>query len=382
LNLRETRFKVGVVSDNNTQNMSLSIGIVGQPNVGKSTLFNAMLKSKKAEVGPFAFTTKDPNIGIIKVPDKRLSKLSNILNLPKIIPATIKFVDIAGLIKNAHQGEGLGNQFLAHIREVDAILLLFRLFENKKVAHTEEKINPKKDTEIIETELILSDLRTIQKRIEETKTEVKSEEKKARIALAALEKINKALNRNELAHKVKLEKEEKPYIKELNLLTSKPIIYVANISEKDLPKPKISDLPEMPSKIIKDVVYICASLESELSDLSKKEQQEYLAEYNMKESGLNQLIRIAYHALGLITFYTTTKEQIQAWPIEKNNTILKAAAKIHTDFAKKFIRAEVVSYLNIVKAGTLIKAAKMGLIKAKGKDYRLRDGDLIYIRHN
>lgn len=348
--------------------------------MGKSTLFNALLKSKQAEVGPFAFTTKDPNIGIIKVPDKRLNSLAKILNLPKKVPATIKFVDIAGLIKNAHKGEGLGNQFLAHIREVDVILLLFRLFENKKVAHTENEVNPKNDIGIIETELILADLHSVQKKIEEVRGKANSGDKEAKIALSAYEKVNKKLNDGQLAKKTRLEKDERLNISELNLLTYKPILYVANISEKDLPKPKISQLPEIPEKVFENLVFICASLEAELADLETADRKEYLAGYNMEKSSLDDLIGQAYKLLGLITFYTTTKEQIQAWPIKKGSKIIRAAGKIHTDFAKKFKRAEVISFENLLEASGMVKAASSGKIKAKGKDYKIQDGDLVHIK--
>jgi len=362
--------------------MSLSIGIVGLPNSGKSTLFNALLKQRKAATAIHPFTTINPNIGIIKIPDLRLKKIKKILKLKKTIPATIKFVDIAGLVKGAHKGEGLGNQFLSHIRETKAIILIFRLFENQNVSHTEGEINPKNDIEIIETELILSDLKMIQKRIEEVRGRANSGDKKASEEFAVLEKMNLSLNKGQLANQVSLSKDEKKCLKPLNLLTLKPILYVANISEKDLPKPKISQLPEIPKKVFESLVFVSAKLEEEFSDLKNKEIKEYLNSCGMKRSSLYELIRESYRLLGLITFYTTTDELAQAWALKKESSALKAAAKVHTDFAKKFIRAEILPYQKLVETKGLIEASKTGAVKARGKKYKIQDGEIIYFRHS
>jgi len=361
--------------------MNLSIGIVGLPNSGKSTLFNALLKQKKAETAIHPFTTIDPNIGVVKVPDKRLTKIKKILKVPKKIPSTIKFVDIAGLVKGAHKGEGLGNQFLAHIREVTAILLIFRLFENKDVSHTEGDINPKRDIETTETELILSDMKKIQKRIEEVRGKANSGDKKSIAEYETLEKINLALSKGNLANEISLTKDERAIIRPFNLLTLKPILYVANCGESELPKPKISELPEIPKKVLNSLVFVCALLEEELSDLEKEEIKEYLASIGMKRSSLDDLINEAFKLLGLISFYTYTNELVQAWPIKKGSRAIIAAGKIHGDFAQKFIRAEVLSYKKLIEKGTIEKTAQKGLIRAEGKNYKVKDGDVIYFKH-
>ena len=361
--------------------MSLSIGIVGLPNAGKSTLFNALLKQRKAATAIHPFTTIDPNIGIIKVPDRRLKRIKKILKLKKTIPATIKFVDIAGLVKGAHKGEGLGNQFLSHIRETKAIILIFRLFENNQVSHVAGEIKPKNDLETIWTELILADMKTLQKKIEEIRGKANSGDKKAAKKFDTLEKINLNLNKEMLANEVSLNKEEKKIIRPLNLLTLKPILYVANISESDLPKPKISELPEIPKKVFASLVFVSAKLEEEFSDLKKDEIKEYLSSCGMKRSSLDELIRESYRLLNLITFYTTTEDLAQAWPIKKDSTALKAAGKVHTDFAKKFIRAEVLAFGDLVEAGGVFAASKKGNVHAQGKKYSVQDGDIIHFKH-
>lgn len=361
--------------------MALSIGIVGLPNAGKSTLFNALLKQRKAATAIHPFTTIDPNVGIIKVPDLRLKKIRRMLGFKKTIPATIKFVDIAGLVKGAHQGEGLGNQFLSHIREVSAIILIFRLFEDKNVPHVAGEIKPKNDIETVLLELILADMKSLQKRIEEIRGKANSGDKKASFEFDLLEKINLNLSKEKLANEVPLDKEEKKILRTLNLLTLKPILYVANISESDLPKPKISTLPEIPKKVFNALVFVSAKLEEELSDLKKKEIKEYLGSYGMKRSSLDDLIQESYHLLSLITFYTTTDELVQAWPIKDGSTALRAAGKIHTDFAKKFIRAEILSYQDLSDCQNLIEASKKGLIHAQGKKYIIKDGDIIHFKH-
>ncbi|MCX6811212.1 MAG: redox-regulated ATPase YchF [Candidatus Berkelbacteria bacterium] len=361
--------------------MSLSIGIVGLPNAGKSTLFNALLKQRKATTAIHPFTTIEPNVGIIKVPDPRLKKIKKILKLKKTIPATIKFIDIAGLVKGAHKGEGLGNQFLSHIREVNAIILIFRLFANKNVSHVAGEIKPKNDIETILTELILADMKTLQKKIEEIRGKANSGDKEAMKEFDTLEKINLHLNKEILSSEVSLTKEERKVVRPLNLLTMKSILYVANISENDLPKPKISELPEIPKKVFASLVFVSAKFEEELSDLEKKEVKEYLGSIGMKRSSLDDLIRGAYSLLKLITFYTTTEDYVQAWPIKDGSTALRAAGKIHSDFAKKFIRAEVLSYKNLVEAEGIIEASKRGLIHAQGKKYLILGGDIIRFKH-
>jgi hypothetical protein len=362
--------------------MSLSIGIVGLPNAGKSTLFNALLKQRKAATAIHPFTTIEPNVGIICVPDIRLQKIKRILKLKSTIPATIKFVDIAGLVKGAHKGEGLGNQFLSHIREVSTLILIFRLFENKNVSHVEGKISPQNDIETILTELILADMKTLQKKIEEIRGKANSGDKKASFEFDTLEKLNLHLNKEMLAAEVPLTKDEKKMVRPLNLLTMKPILYVANISESDLPKPKISALPEIPKKVFESLVFVSAKLEEEFSDLEKKEVKEYLSSIGMKRSSLDNLIRDAYKLLNLITFYTKTEDYVQAWPIKNGSTVLRAAGKIHTDFVKKFIRAEILSYNNLVDSQSILEASKKGLIHAVGKKYKVQNRDIIHFKHS
>lgn len=361
--------------------MSLSIGIVGLPNSGKSTLFNALLKQRKAATAIHPFTTIEPNIGIISVPDIRLQKIKRILKLKSTIPATIKFVDIAGLVKGAHKGEGLGNQFLSHIREVRAIILIFRLFENKNVSHVAGEIKPRNDIETILTELILADMKTLQKKLEEIRGKANSGDKKASLEFDVLEKLNLNLSKEKLANEVPLTKNEKKIARLLNLLTMKPILYVANISESDLPKPKISQLPEIPKKVYESLVFVSAKLEEEFSDLKKEEIKEYLSSYGMKRSSLDDLIRESYRLLNLITFYTTTDDLVQAWPTKNGITALRAAAKIHTDFAKKFIRAEILSYNDLADSQGILEASKKGLIHAAGKKYKVQDRDIIHFKH-
>lgn len=321
-------------------------------------------------------------MGIISVPDPRLKKIKKILQLKKTIPATIKFVDIAGLVKGAHKDEGLGNQFLSHIREVSAIVLIFRLFENQSVSHVENEIKPKNDIETILTELILADMKVLQKKIEEIRGKANAGDKKANFKFDLLEKINLNLNKEKLANEIPLTKDEKKIAKSLNLLTLKPILYVANISESDLPRPKISDLPAIPKSVLDSLVFVSAKLEEEFSELKSKEIKEYLGSFGMKHSSLNELIYESYRLLNLITFYTTTGEFVQAWPIKAKTSALKAAAKVHTDFAKKFIRAEILSYKNLKKARGLLNASKRGMIKAEGKNYQITDGDIIHFRHS
>lgn len=285
------------------------------------------------------------------------------------------------MVKGAHKGEGLGNQFLSHIRETKAIILIFRLFENNQVSHVAGEIKPKNDIETIWTELILADMKTLQKKIEEIRGRANSGDKKAAQEFDILEKINLNLNKEILANEISLNKEEKRIIRPLNLLTLKPILYVANISESDLPKPKISELPEIPKKVFESLVFVSAKLEEEFSDLKQKEIKEYLGSFGMKRSSLDELIRESYRLLDLITFYTTTDELVQAWPIKNGSTALKAADRVHTDFVKKFIRAEVLPFEDLVEAGGLFEASKKGRVGAQGKKYIIADGEIIHFKH-
>ena len=352
--------------------MKLSLGIVGLPNVGKSTLFNALVKAKKAQVSNYPFCTIEPNVGVVEVPDARLQKLQKILKVPKKIPAPIKFIDIAGLVKGAHKGEGLGNQFLANIREAAAIVFVLRAFKAGKIAPPLDKIDPSAEFEIIKTELILKDLETLEKRLNNLKTEIKRGDKLAKQVVKILENIKKTLNQDLLAESTGLTQAEKDLISDLGLLTLKPILAVLNCDESQLKKPLfIKDLPE------ERQIEIAAQTEAELIDLDPKEQKEYLQSLGLPEPGLNRLIRAGFHLLKLISFYTHTKDLVQAWPIPENSTAQKAAGIVHTDFAQKFIKAQILSFEDLKKAGSYLTAKKQGLTKTEGKNYKIQNSNIV-----
>ena len=352
--------------------MGFSVGIVGLPNAGKSTLFKALTK-KQVEIANYPFTTIKENIGVVKVPDERLEKLAEVLKPKEIIPTHIEFFDIAGLVKGAHKGEGLGNQFLAKIREVDLICHLIRDFKDNNVPHPMNKVNPKTDLEIINLELIMADLATLEKRIEKLKPETKSGDKKAIKKLITFEKIKSGLEKGISTHSLDLTSEEKEEIRDLNLLTAKPVIYVLNVDEKNINETKTG---------LGQAVPICAKLEAELADLPPEEEKEYLASYGLEHPQLDDLIMAAYKALDLITFFTCQNEILQAWTIKKGTKAPQAAGKIHTDFEKGFIKAEVINWQNLVKIGSEHTAREKGLIQLEGKDYIVRDGDVIHFKFN
>lgn len=344
----------------------LSIGIVGLPNAGKSTLFNALVRGYQAKVAIHPFTTIKPNVGVVEVPDERLSLIASHLSLSKQIPTTIEFVDIAGLVKGAHRGEGLGNQFLAHIRECGAILHLVRLFD-EDIPHPSGIVDPESDIEVVNTELCLKDLETIKKAMSEKKID----EKRNKV----LAKILKTLNQDKPAFEANLNEEEKAAISDLHLLTLKPVLYVANVSESLLGKPLPPTLPQ-------NTIAISAKLESELLNLSQKERQEYLESLGEKESGLDKVIKAAYKLLDLITFYTLLKDQVQAWSVKKGTKAKEAAGKIHTDFEKGFVAAEVIPFWELIKFSSWQEAHKKGKIRVEGKDYLISDGDVVYIKYH
>jgi len=355
--------------------MSLSIGIVGLANVGKSSLFNALVKESQAEVSNYPFCTIEPNVGIIEVPDTRLDELQKILKVPKKIPAPIKFIDIAGLIKGAHKGEGLGNQFLAHIREADALLLVLRAFKDPKITSTQNEINPEKEFETIKTELILKDLETIEKRLKGLTKDIKTGDKLAKVQFDVLKKIQKILNKDKMAIDSGLINEEKNLISDLGLLTLKPTMVVLNCDETDLKNPAfIKKLPE------ERQIELAAKTEAELTEFSNEEQKEYLRSLGLEEPGLNRVIRAAFHLLNLASFYTFTKDLVQAWPIPKNSEAKKAAGLVHSDFEEKFIKAEVLSFDDIKKAGSYGSAKNKGLIRTEGKNYKIADGEIVKFR--
>lgn len=364
--------------------MSLSIGIVGLPNVGKSTLFNAMLKSELAEAANFAFTTIDPNVGIVEVPDERLDKLAEVEKSDRIVPATVKFVDIAGLIAGAHKGEGLGNKFLANIREVDAIAMVVRTFENKDVMHVSGDINPKNDIETIMTELVLADMETLEKRIPAVEKEVRAGEKSAAKKLEAYHKVMKVFENSRPAIEAELDEEEKFLLKEANFLTLKPFLYIFNVSED-----KVGEYPEdvIEAYELQDLVkdyeatVISARIESELNSLPEADRQEYLQDLGLSEPGLNRLIVSAYKTLGLVSFFTAGPMEARAWTITAGDKAPQAAGKIHNDFEKKFIKAEVVSYDDFVSLGGWKGSKEAGKARLEGKQYVVKEADILYIHH-
>ena len=350
--------------------MSFSIGIVGLPNVGKSTLFKALTK-KQVEIANYPFTTIKENVGVVKMPDERLDKLAEVLKPKEVIPTHIEFIDIAGLVKGAHKGEGLGNQFLAKIREVDLICHLLRDFESKNVPSTTGEVNPKSDLEVINLELIMADLETINKRLEKIKSEAKSGDKRAIKDLAILEKIKIGFEKGILAKDLDLTREEKQEIRDLNLLTIKPVLYVLNVSEVDLKETKTG---------LGEAIPICAKLEAELSELSPAEEKEYLANYGLAHSQLDDLILAAYRALNLITFFTCQNQILQAWTVKKDAKAPEAAGKIHTDFERGFIKAEVINWQDLARVGSEHSAREKGLMRVEGKEYVVQDGDVIHFQ--
>ncbi len=360
--------------------MSLRIGIVGLPNVGKSTLFNALTKSG-IEAENYPFCTIDPNIGIVEVPDNRLIEIDSVINSQKIINTAIEFVDIAGLVKGASQGEGLGNKFLSNIRNVDAIIHVVRCYENENVTHVEGSINPKRDIEIIETELILKDIETVSKRLEKIKRDVKAGRKKEENELLEnlLSHLNDGKNLNTLNNDHEL-------MRELNLLTDKPILFVVNVSEEDIidgtNNTELNLLHEYLNSRNENYVNICSSLEQEIAGLEDIEQKEYLEEFGLKEPALNSLIRKAYKMLSLHTFFTAGPQEIRAWTIKINDNAFDAAGKIHTDFQKGFIKAEVYHYLDLLKYKSELSVKEAGLIKQEGKEYIVKDGDIMLFKFN
>jgi len=353
--------------------MSLSIGIVGLPNVGKSTLFNILTK-KNVEAANYPFCTIDPNVGVVKVPDQRLDKLAEVSRPAKIIPAAIEFVDIAGLVAGASKGEGLGNQFLAHIRECDAICEVVRNFKDKNIIHVSGEINPRADKETINLELILADLGSIGKRLEKTQKESKSGNKELIAQAAILEKIYQHLEKGLAARSLGFEEEDWPFVKTLNLLTIKPIIYLLNADDLE----NLPDLGEMDG----EVIAVNVKIEEDIAALPEEEQGEYIKELGLKQSGLDKLIAASYKLLGLATFFTTGPDETRAWTIKTGAKAPEAAGVIHTDFIKAFIRAEVIRWEQLVNLGSEAKAREQGLIRTEGKDYMVQDGDVCHFLIN
>ena len=364
--------------------MSLKCGIVGLPNVGKSTLFNA-LTSAKALAANYPFATKDPNVGMITVPDARLDKLAELVNPQKILPTNIEIVDIAGLIKGASQGEGLGNQFLANIREVDAIIHVVRCFDNDNVVHVDGSVDPVRDKEIIDTELLLKDIETVEKRLEKLKKQAKSAEKEAVKAVAIGEKIKAHLESEKPARSLHLEDDEVGLLNDMMLLTAKPILYVCNVDEESVHEGNehTKRFKELVADEKAEVILISAGIEADIAELDDKEEQlEFLADMGLKEPGVNKVIRAGYALLNLITYFTAGEKEVRAWTIVKGTKAPQAAGVIHTDFEKGFIRAEVIKYDDYVSFGSESAVKEAGKMGVEGKEYVVTDGDVMHFRFN
>jgi GTP-binding protein YchF len=363
--------------------MALQIGIVGLPNVGKSTLFNALTRTKGAQAANYPFCTIEPNIGIVEVPDARLKQLASLVHPEKIVPAAIEFVDIAGLVKGASKGEGLGNAFLSHIREVDAICHVVRVFTGGDIIHVEGSVDPKRDRLIIETELGLADLQSITKRIEKTKKLAEHGDKEKKEELIVAEKLYVTLNEGKMASETVLEKEEAAIAKSFQLLTYKPIVYAANVAEEQMSTLNVTELKEQLGLTAEqELVLISAKIEEDLQDLSEEDAKEFLESLGVTSSGLDRLITAAYKALGYMTYFTAGVQEVRAWNIPVGSTAPQAAGAIHTDFERGFIRAETIAFNDYIAAGSELKAKEAGKMRAEGKEYIVKDGDIMHFRFN
>ena len=362
----------------------MKIGIVGLPNVGKSTMFNAITKAG-AECANYPFCTIEPNVGIVPVPDERLDELTKMYKTQKTTHAVIEFVDIAGLVKGASKGEGLGNKFLSHIREVDAIVEVVRCFEDSNIVHVDGNINPLRDIETINLELIFADLETVEKRLDKANKMLKAD-KKYQIEINALLRLKEALDNGKSARTVEISDEEKEYLKDLFLLTSKPIIYIANVSEEQLADTEndvnVQKVAELAKQEKTKCISLCAKIEEELSSLEDDDRKEMLEALGLEESGLDRVVKESYDLLGLMSFLTAGEPEVRAWTIKKGTKAPEAAGKIHTDIQRGFIKAEIVSYDDLMREGSMVNAREKGLVRQEGKEYIMQDGDIVLFKFN
>lgn len=363
--------------------MPLQIGIVGLPNVGKSTLFNALTKSRKANVANYPFCTIDPNVGVVEVPDERLTKLAELVKPQKVIPATVEFVDIAGLVKGASKGEGLGNKFLAHVRECAALAQVVRIFSDPNVIHVHGEVHPKRDIEIIQSELILADLETVEARVSKAKSEAKSGDPHKIEYVAIIEKLKIHLGEGKLAFDFAKNLPHHEILDDLHLLTNKPFLWIANVHESEIKNWNDERFrSELGITQESELIPISAKIESELAQLTPEEAREFLDELGLKEAGLNSLIQAAYRILGYMTFFTAGPKEVRAWTVKQGASAPEAAGVIHTDFQKGFIAAEVVAYNDFVDCGGELGAKEKGKLRVEGKEYTVCDGDVMHFRFN
>jgi hypothetical protein len=362
--------------------MGFSCGIIGLPNSGKSTIFNA-LTALAVAAQPYPFCTIEPNVGVVPVPDERLSNLARLTGPEKVTPTTIEFIDIAGLVKDAHKGEGLGNRFLGQIREVDAVAHIVRCFEGRNVPHLYETVDPRRDAEIVETEIVIADLAVVEERIDRIERLARVSKEKHGHEREVLEKAKAFLSAGRFIDGSAMSPEEGETLRSFNLICSKPVFYVANIDEKDLGrKGQTSTLEEHARASGCKVVPICGKLEEELASLPAEERRDFMEMYGMTEVGIERVIRVGYEILDLITFYTVVGKELRAWTVKKNTPAARAAGKIHSDMERGFIKAEVISYDDFARVGSEHGARERGLVRVEGRDYLVRDGDILHIRFN